>query len=279
MQYVFLILDFLLRRPYRSILSVLLLISFNMRPPSTDIVTINRLPITGVIGTDMWGRAIPQPVHVSLHFHLHPNSLLLAAATDDSRFSIQHWTLMDTIPELVRAGEPFASGRELGKAITNMAVAEGKEVIAELRVVVEGRKTLACMRAQEGVEWELVTRGNEQEITFGVKGLVLAVKLGFSEDERKIRQSVVVDIWFVEEEGVVGNLPYNAIVEQVIQNVEASSHRSLERLVHEAARVACLANPHIREVTILVKRSMGVVEAESLSVQLTRLRSSFPGGA
>ena len=84
---------------------------------STDIISINKLAFQAVVGRDQWGREAAQPLTVSLEFYLHPSTLLLAAASDDSRFSIRTWEIVANVTGIVQTQAPFSSGRNLSKAL------------------------------------------------------------------------------------------------------------------------------------------------------------------
>lgn len=106
---------------------------------STDIVSINKLAFQAVVGRDQWGREVAQPFTVSLEFYLHPSTLLLAAASDDSRFSIRTWEVIAGVTGIVHSQAPFASGRTLSKALSstamNTAAGSCQEIRACLRTV------------------------------------------------------------------------------------------------------------------------------------------------
>ncbi|KAI0056940.1 hypothetical protein BV25DRAFT_1813211 [Artomyces pyxidatus] len=242
-----------------------------MKPPSPDIVSIESLYVPTIIAPNIYGHRGPQPHYVSIHFHLHPTSLLLAAATDDSRFSIRYWGFSEEVRERARAGEPWASGRALANTVTGLALAHVGEATKEVRVEVLAPK--AAPRARGGMGWELVTQqdGSGQEATAFVRGLELSVVLGAETPERTTRQRVVMDVWFMEKAGAAADVDYRALVDRVVQESEASSHRTLERLVHEATRVASEgAKEHLKEVSVRAERPAAVTFAESLAVQLTR---------
>ncbi|KAI0053480.1 hypothetical protein FA95DRAFT_1552536 [Auriscalpium vulgare] len=240
-----------------------------MQPPSPDIVSIESLFVQTTFGAD--AKTAPQPLYISIHFHLHPTSLLLAAATDDSRFSIRYWDFVEQVQERVKAGAPWPSTRALGRVVTGLAFSHVGEAAKEVKVVVRAPK--AAPRASGGIGFELVTPqgAQAQDVTAFVQALELGVTLGTEAPERARRQRVKFDMWFVENQHLAPEVDYGAIVDKVVEEVEASSHRTLERLVHEATRVATTAGrEHLTEVTVRAERPAAVATASALVVQLTR---------
>jgi len=102
-----------------------------MQPPSPDIISIEGLPVHATIGLDNFGRSLPQPHILAIHFHLYPTSLLLAAATDDSRFSIRYWDLENQVLERVNDGAPWTSCRALARAVTGVAFMHAGDAVKE----------------------------------------------------------------------------------------------------------------------------------------------------
>src|SRR5712691_490283 len=106
-----------------------------MQPPSPDIISIEGLLFHTAIGLDGFGEPSPQPHTLAIHFHFHPTSLLLAAAPDDSRFSIHYWDLEGQVLKRINDGAPWASGRALARAVTGVAFVHAGDAVKELRVV------------------------------------------------------------------------------------------------------------------------------------------------
>ncbi|KAI0270654.1 hypothetical protein BC834DRAFT_862434 [Gloeopeniophorella convolvens] len=242
-----------------------------MQPPSPDIVSIEDLGLHTSSGVDILGHRSLQPHKLSIHFHLHPTSLLLAAATDDARFSIRYWDLEDEVLGRIRAGVPWVSGRALARAVTGVAFAHAGDAVQEVRVVLESPN--GHRRATGGMGWELTTPhgAQSQDVLAFVRGLELGVLMGGMEPERQGKQRVVMDIWFREKPEHAEEVDYAALVDRVIEETESSAHRTLERVVHEAARVACAASSaHCKEVIIRARRPSAMAFADALVVQLQR---------
>ncbi len=198
-----------------------------MQPPSPDIVSIEGLPVHTTIGLDIFGRSLPQPYILTIHFHLHPTSLLLAAATDDSRFSIRYWDLEDQVLERVNDGAPWTSGRALARAVTGVAFMHAGDAVKELRIVLEAQN--GHPRATGGMRWELTTPhgAHTQEVVASAHGLELGVLLGGVDQEQRVKQRIVMDIWFLEKVQHSSEVDYLTIVNRVIEVRTAS--RVMER--------------------------------------------------
>src|SRR5712675_1958713 len=168
-----------------------------MKPPSPDIVSIEGLSIHTSVGIGDFKRSLPRLHTLGIHFHLHPTSLLLAAATDDARFSIRYWDLEPQVLERVNGGAPWASGRALARAVTGVALVHAGDAVKELRVVLEAQN--GHPRATGGMGWELTTPhgAHTQEVVAFARGLELGVLLGGVEEEQRLKQRIVMDIWFL----------------------------------------------------------------------------------
>jgi len=186
-----------------------------MQPPSPDIISIEGLSFHTVIGLDE--RSWPQPHKLAIHFHLHPTSLLLAAATDDSRFSIRYWDLESQVLERVNGGAPWPSGRALARAVTGVAFVHAGDAVKELRVVLEVQN--GHPRATGGMVWELTTPHGAltQEVITSVRGLELGVLLGGVDEEKRMKQRIVMDIWFLEKSQHPSEVDYATIVDRIVE--------------------------------------------------------------
>ncbi|VDB95398.1 unnamed protein product [Peniophora sp. CBMAI 1063] len=244
---------------------------------STDIVSINKLAFHAVVGRDQWGREAAQPLNVSLEFYLHPSTLLLAAASDDSRFSIRTWEIVAIVTGIVQSQAPFVSGRALSKALTATAVNSAAGVCQEIHLSVELPKAELCLRAEGSVIWKTTSRSGVQDITFCIYGLIVPVTVGMTPEERDVKQNISFDFLFNEKPNLAedANVPYTSIVTNVVTQIEASGFRSLEKLVHESVRFSVQSDENIQQVTIRAKRTKAHISAESVCVQLTRDRSAF----
>jgi len=243
-----------------------------MKPPSPDdIVSIEGLSIHTSVGLGESEISLPRLHTLGIHFHLHPTSLLLAAATDDARFSIRYWDLVPQVLERVSGGAPWASGRALARAVTGVALVHAGDAVKELRVVLEAQN--GHPRASGGMGWELTTPhgAHTQEVVAFACGLELGVLLGGVEQEPRLKQRIVMDIWFLEKPQHAGEVNYATIVDRIVEEIESSDYRTLERLVHESSRIASSAsNGHCQEVIIRAKRPAAVTVADALAVQFTR---------
>lgn len=188
-----------------------------MQPPSPDIISIEGLPIHTTIGLDTFGRSLPQPHILAIHFHLHPASLLLAAATDDSRFSIRYWDLENQVLERVNDGAPWTSCRALARAVTGVAFMHAGDAVKELRIVLEAQN--GHPRATGGMRWELTTPhgAHTQEVVASAHGLELGVLLGGVDQEQRVKQRIVMDIWFLEKVQHSSEVDYATIVNRVVE--------------------------------------------------------------
>lgn len=193
-----------------------------MQPSSPDIISIEGLPVHTTIGPDIFGRSLPQPHILAIHFHLHSTSLLLAAATDDSRFSIRYWDVEDQVLERVNGGAPWTSGRALARAVAGVAFMHAGDAVKELRIVLVAQN--GHPRATGGMRWELTTPhgAHTQAVVASAHGLELGVLLGGLDQEQRMKQRIVMDIWFLEKVQHSSEVDYATIVSQVVEVRTAS---------------------------------------------------------
>ena len=186
-----------------------------MQAPSPDIISIEGLSFQTVIGLDE--RSCPQPHKLAIHFHLHPTSLLLAATPDDSRFSIRYWDLESQVLERLNGGTPWPSGRALARAVTGVAFVHAGDAVKELRVVLEAQN--GHPRATGGMMWELTTPhgARTQEVIASVRGLELGVLLGGVDEGKRMKQRIVMDIWFLEKLQHPHEVDYTNIVDRIVE--------------------------------------------------------------
>ena len=308
---------------YSVVLHLHLTLQIPMRPPSTDIIIIDSLQLIANIGPNNWGRPEPQALKLSAHLHLYPTSLALAAATDDIRLTVHSWDVAASLQGLGAPGATYAGGRALARRALQVMSNWTSDAVREVRVVLEAPKAHVraeggmgweVVTAGEAAACAAAGAAEGVVVVALAKGLALSVLVGAHPAEREARQRVVVDMWIVEEPGVEEEVDYRRLVDVVVkvrpfpgvcavsyvcclflhfsvlssarsalQDMEASEHRTLERLVQEAIRAVCIAGEHVREVTIRARKPHALVGVDALIVQLTRPRSAFvrttPGGS
>ncbi|EIM84296.1 uncharacterized protein STEHIDRAFT_170028 [Stereum hirsutum FP-91666 SS1] len=357
-----------------------------MPPPSTDIITLSSLLLTAQIGHTTWHSTTtnlrpdphappfttnpisdhdnlphnhsiygpPQPLLLTVHLHLHPSSLSLAAATDDPRFSVPTEAMADELLRLgldawplqgflrnvgQKRGEAFltssdpemqeesgsgrtagagngdsdnipgryTSGKVLVRKALEIIIRRNKSASQEIRVILEAPKGLlrgggslfsnpsGGDSTSNGMGWEIsvspvssVNVGTinldpwagqiQEDISIWFKGYEMNILLGYTEEHMKRRQRVVLDVWFVEETGVIVEVDYGEILEATVKELESTNFHTLERLVQDGISIACTCLPTceaIREVTMRARAPHSYAFADSIGVQMTRPRSTF----
>ncbi len=129
--------------------------------------------------------------------------------------------------ERVNDGAPWTSGRALARAVTGVAFMHAGDAVKELRIVLEAQN--GHPRATGGMRWELTTPhgAHTQEVVASAHGLELGVLLGGVDQEQRVKQRIVMDIWFLEKAQHSSEVDYLTIVNRVIEVRTAS--RVMER--------------------------------------------------
>jgi hypothetical protein len=119
--------------------------------------------------------------------------------------------------ERVNDGAPWASGRALARAVTGVAFVHTGDAVKELRVVLDAPN--GHPRATRGIGWELTTPhgAQTQEVVAFARGLELGVLLGNGEQEPRVKQRIMMDIWFFEKPQHSIEVDYTTIVNQIIE--------------------------------------------------------------
>jgi hypothetical protein len=91
------------------------------------------------------------------------------------------------------------------------------DAVKELRVVLEAQNSHP--RATGGMRWELTTPhgAHTQEVVASVHGLELGVLLGGVDQEQRVKQRIVMNIWFLEKAQHLSEVDYATIVDQVVE--------------------------------------------------------------
>lgn len=146
----------------------------------------------------------------------------------------------------------YASGRVLVREALEIILRRNRSASQEVRVVLEAPKGFLRRGGSflsnpfggdstgNGMGWEIamspvssVNSGGiyldpwagqiKEDITIWIKGCELSMLLGYTEEHMKRRQSVVLDIWFVEETGVVVEVDYGEILEATLKVCQSHS--------------------------------------------------------
>lgn len=109
-----------------------------------------------------------------------------------------------------------------------------------------------------------------------IRELAARCILGISDDERRDKQDVVVNLVIHAELGRAGRsdalgdgVDYRALKKRVLALVEGSSFRLLEALAEAIAR-ACLEIPGVERIDVCVDKPGALRFAKSVAVELTR---------
>ena len=176
---------------------------------ATDIISIDRLGLSAIVGLDCWGRRRAQPIVISVYLHLIPDGFLSRAGKSDSIIdTIDYGSLTKTVAQYVEIKENgfedgFEDVRHLIDGVVERVFEAAGQNGKEVRVVVELPKLVPL--AEGGMVVEVnATRGAQKtaQKKVYVKDLVLSVVIGVKDPERNEKQRVVVNLEVSEQENV-----------------------------------------------------------------------------
>jgi FolB domain-containing protein len=109
--------------------------------------------------------------------------------------------------------------------------------------------------------------------------LMLRCSIGVTEDERRERQDVVINITFFADLHDAGKsdrledtIDYKAAKKKVIALVESSRYALVERLAERIAEI-CLEDARVKRVEVRVEKPGALRFARSVGVEIVRERS------
>ncbi|MDT8388957.1 MAG: dihydroneopterin aldolase [Lentisphaeria bacterium] len=115
-----------------------------------------------------------------------------------------------------------------------------------------------------------------------IRNLLLRCVIGVFEKERHHRQDVRLNLVLhtdIQPAGVSDDLAdtvdYVALRDHLAAVVESSSFHLIEALAEEIARI-CLADSLVRRVDVTVDKPGALTFAESVAVEITRVRAEAP---
>jgi len=116
-----------------------------------------------------------------------------------------------------------------------------------------------------------------------LNGLQVECIIGFIEWERRIRQTVVIDMELpvdcakaAETDEVTSTLDYKRVAKRVIAFVEASEFRLVESLAHRAAMIV-LEEFDLAWVKLSINKPGAIRGSRDVGVTIERTRADLPG--
>jgi len=112
-----------------------------------------------------------------------------------------------------------------------------------------------------------------------IKDLLARCIIGISEEERREKQDVLINVALVTDARKAGRsdrfedaVDYRSIKKRIFSVVESSQHNLLEALAERVAEV-CLEHPRVQQVQVTVEKPSALRFARSVGVEITRERS------
>jgi|ERR1041385_3588198 FolB domain-containing protein len=112
-----------------------------------------------------------------------------------------------------------------------------------------------------------------------IKDLMLRCVLGLSEEERREKQDVLINLilWTdlrraAATDSIVDAIDYSALKKRIIGLVEGSQYHLAETLADRIASL-CLEQPAIQQVQVTVEKPTALRFAHSVGVEIIRSRS------
>jgi FolB domain-containing protein len=111
-----------------------------------------------------------------------------------------------------------------------------------------------------------------------IEDLLARCVLGVSDDERREKQDVVINISLGVDARTPGKtdrfadaVDYRALKQRILAMVESSQYHLVEALAERVAET-CLEHPRVREAQVTVTKPSALRFARSVGVQITRRR-------
>ncbi len=112
-----------------------------------------------------------------------------------------------------------------------------------------------------------------------IKGLAVRCFLGVSEEERRERQDVLINLWIDADLGEAGRsdrfedtVDYRQLKKRIVSMAEGSRFKLVEALAEAVADIV-LAHPRVRRVRVRVEKPTVLRFARSVGIEITRRRS------
>lgn len=114
-----------------------------------------------------------------------------------------------------------------------------------------------------------------------IRNLLLRAIVGVNSEERRNLQDVLLNITLHADTRAAGatddiadTVNYRTITKEIIAHVEASRYYLVEKMAHEIARL-CLSHEGVLGVTVRVEKPGALRFAESVGIEITRMREDF----
>jgi FolB domain-containing protein len=118
-----------------------------------------------------------------------------------------------------------------------------------------------------------------------IKDLMARCILGVSDEERREKQDVVINITLTADLRKPGKsdrfedaVDYRSLKKKVLAAVEASSYHLVEALAEQIAQV-CLEPPAVKQAQVTLEKPSALRFARTVGVEITRLRRGYGGHA
>ncbi len=113
-----------------------------------------------------------------------------------------------------------------------------------------------------------------------IRDLALRCVLGVSEEERREKQDVLLNLWVTADLAAAGRsdrfedaVDYREIKKRILGMAEGSCFRLVEALAQAVADLV-LEDPRVRSVRVRVEKPTALRFARSVGVEITRRRSA-----
>ena len=109
-----------------------------------------------------------------------------------------------------------------------------------------------------------------------IRGLRAETIVGVHAHERTAPRALVIDLELDTDLRVSGasdeiadTVDYDALAEKVRAAVATASHKLIETIAHDVAKV-CLGTPNVRQVTVTIHKPGAVTGCDDVAVRITR---------
>lgn len=240
-----------------------------------DVVNINKIGISAIVGNDSWGRPSLKPICVSVSLF---TDFGKASETDALKYSLNYAVITRNIVDLFQSkkGYNFKSLKNVAEEVAQVALDKSIGGGQDAQVVVADTKSE--MRA-DCVEFYFRRSTLDPEMncsSIKVHKLRLFTLIGVFTFERLKKQIVDIDIIIDLKPHTNANV--SLLVEEVSQYVESANFKTMEALVFTAGFYIFRKHGNeIRLLTLDISKPNAIVVTEGVGVASTFTADSFEG--
>ncbi|KZT37699.1 tetrahydrobiopterin biosynthesis enzymes-like protein [Sistotremastrum suecicum HHB10207 ss-3] len=245
-----------------------------------DLVILNGLNTSAVIGPDCWNRRRPQPVILSLHIYTDAEA---AAVSDNVEQSIDYSKMSKSVLAITSA-EEFDGLFSLAVACADLVLQH--PLALGVRIEAEAPKSLLLAESTKVEIFRI--RGGPSEISpsllkklrgaippdqLHIRGIQSSVIIGVNEQERIFKQRALTSLSFELSEPRNFQIDLPKLINQLVKHIDATSYLTLEAFAASLVQLVLGSRDllsGVERVTVRSEKPSAIIAAISSAVEITR---------